>query len=159
MTAEYRGSHSLALVEMKLAWRKYKLCVLYLCHLLEVVLISAFWILTTLKLALLLCHYWKAFRTINIIILIITLNTTVIMDGKPTQNSSCNFPQGDNMVYNTLIRSTVTYASEIWVLKENVINKLMTFKREIMRKIYGYTRTEDGYWRIKTNHTKRTKYN
>jgi hypothetical protein len=32
-----------------------------------------------------------------------------------------------------------------------MINKLMTFERKIMRKIYGPTRTEDGYWRIKTN--------
>jgi len=32
-----------------------------------------------------------------------------------------------------------------------MINKLMTFERKIMRKIYGSTRTEDGYWRIKTN--------
>jgi len=29
--------------------------------------------------------------------------------------------------------------------------KLVTFERKIMRKIYGATRTEDGYWRIKTN--------
>jgi hypothetical protein len=50
-----------------------------------------------------------------------------------------------------LICPTVTYASKTWVLKENMINKLMTFKRNIMRKIYGPTRTEDGYWRIKTN--------
>ena len=53
--------------------------------------------------------------------------------------------------YNTRIRPTVTYASEIWVLKESVINKLMTFERKIMRKICGPSRTEDGYWRIKTN--------
>jgi hypothetical protein len=38
---------------------------------------------------------------------------------------------------NTLIRPTVIYASETWVLKEHVINKLMTFKRKIMRKVYG----------------------
>jgi len=50
-----------------------------------------------------------------------------------------------------LIRQRVTYASETWVLKENMINKLMTFERKIMRKIYGLTRTGDGYWRIKTN--------
>ena len=33
-----------------------------------------------------------------------------------------------------LIRPTVTYASETWVLKENMINKLMIFERKIMRK-------------------------
>jgi hypothetical protein len=54
-------------------------------------------------------------------------------------------------LHNTLIHPTVTYASETWVLKENTINKLITFKRKIMRKIYGPTRKEDGYWRIKTN--------
>jgi hypothetical protein len=37
-------------------------------------------------------------------------------------------------LYNTIIRPIVTYASETWVLKENVINKLMTFERKIMRK-------------------------
>ena len=30
-------------------------------------------------------------------------------------------------LYNTLIRPTVTYVSETWVLKENMINKLMIF--------------------------------
>jgi hypothetical protein len=45
----------------------------------------------------------------------------------------------------------VTYASETWVLKENMINKLMTFESKIMRKMYGPIRTEDGYWRIKNN--------
>jgi hypothetical protein len=30
---------------------------------------------------------------------------------------------------NTLVRPVVTYASKIWVFKENVINELMTFKR------------------------------
>jgi hypothetical protein len=37
------------------------------------------------------------------------------------------------------------------VLKEKAINKLMTFERKITRKIYGATRTADGFWRIKTN--------
>jgi hypothetical protein len=32
-----------------------------------------------------------------------------------------------------------------------MINKLMIFERKIMRKISGSTRTDDGYWRIKTN--------
>jgi hypothetical protein len=39
-------------------------------------------------------------------------------------------------LYNTLIRPVVTYASEIWVLKEKEINILMKFERKIMRKIY-----------------------
>jgi hypothetical protein len=50
-----------------------------------------------------------------------------------------------------IIRTTVTYASETWVLEENLINKSMTFERKMKRKIYGPTRTDDGYWRIKTN--------
>ena len=54
-------------------------------------------------------------------------------------------------LYNTLIRPTVTDASETWVLKENMTNKLMTFERKIMRKIFGPTRINGGYWRIKTN--------
>ena len=45
----------------------------------------------------------------------------------------------------------LSYAPETWVLKENMTNKMMTFERNIMRKIFGPTRTNDGYWRIKTN--------
>ena len=54
-------------------------------------------------------------------------------------------------LYNTLIRPTVTYASETWLLKVSMINKLMIFERKIMRKILGPTRSNDGYWRITTN--------
>jgi hypothetical protein len=32
-----------------------------------------------------------------------------------------------------------------------MIKKLMIFERKIMRKIFGPTRSDDGYWRIKTN--------
>jgi hypothetical protein len=35
------------------------------------------------------------------------------------------------------------------VLKENVINKLMTFERKIRRKIYGATGIGGDYWRVK----------
>ena len=38
-----------------------------------------------------------------------------------------------------------------WVLKESMINKLMIFERKITRKILDPTRSDDGYWRIKTN--------
>ena len=54
-------------------------------------------------------------------------------------------------LYNTLIRPKVTYASETRVRKENMTNKLMMIERKIMRKIFGPTRTDDGYWRIKTD--------
>ena len=54
-------------------------------------------------------------------------------------------------LYNTLIRPAVTYASETWVLTENMINKLMICERKTMRKILGTARSDDGYWRIKTN--------
>jgi len=32
-----------------------------------------------------------------------------------------------------------------------MINKVMLFERRIMKKIFGPTRTDYGYWRIKTN--------
>jgi phosphopantetheinyl transferase (holo-ACP synthase) len=54
-------------------------------------------------------------------------------------------------LYNTLIRPIVTYASKTWVLKESITKKLMIFERKIMRKIFGPTRSDDGYWRIETN--------
>ena len=54
-------------------------------------------------------------------------------------------------LHNTLIHPTVNYASETWVLKENMINKLMIFERMVMRKIFGPTRSDDGYWMIKSN--------
>jgi hypothetical protein len=54
-------------------------------------------------------------------------------------------------LYNTLSRPTVNYACETWVLKENLINKLMIFERKIMRKIFGPKRSDDSNWRIKTN--------
>jgi len=31
------------------------------------------------------------------------------------------------------------------------MNKLMIFERNVMRNIFGPTRSDDGYWKIKTN--------
>jgi len=45
----------------------------------------------------------------------------------------------------------ITRKLSLKIKSGNMINKLMTFEIKIMRKIYGPTRTEDGYWRIKTN--------
>jgi len=50
-------------------------------------------------------------------------------------------------LYWTLIRPVVTYACGTWVLKENIIQKLMIFER----KIFGPTKEVNGLWRIKSN--------
>ena len=44
----------------------------------------------------------------------------------------------------------MTYASETWVLKENVIQKLLVFERKIPRGIFGPTK-ENQTRRIKNN--------
>jgi len=44
----------------------------------------------------------------------------------------------------------VTYASETWVLKENIIQKLPVFERKILRGIFGPVK-ENQIWRIKNN--------
>jgi len=44
----------------------------------------------------------------------------------------------------------VTYASETWVLKETIIQKLLVFERKILRRIFGLTK-ENQIWRIKIN--------
>jgi hypothetical protein len=49
-----------------------------------------------------------------------------------------------------VIRPIVTYASETWVLKEVIIQKLLIFKRKILRRIFGPTK-ENQIWRVKTN--------
>jgi hypothetical protein len=54
-------------------------------------------------------------------------------------------------LYSSIIRPTVTYACETWVLKETTKNKLMVFERKALRKIFGPTKERDGTWRIKTN--------
>jgi hypothetical protein len=44
----------------------------------------------------------------------------------------------------------VIYASESWVLKETIIQKLLVFERKILRRIFGSTK-ENQMWRVKTN--------
>ena len=44
----------------------------------------------------------------------------------------------------------MTYASETWVLKETIIQKLLVFERKILRRIFGLTK-ENQIWRIKIN--------
>ena len=44
----------------------------------------------------------------------------------------------------------MTYASETWVLKEAIIQKLLVFERKILRRIFGPTK-ENQLWGVKTN--------
>jgi hypothetical protein len=43
----------------------------------------------------------------------------------------------------------VTYASETWVLKEAIIQKLLVFERKILRRIFGPAK-ENDVWKVKT---------
>jgi hypothetical protein len=54
-------------------------------------------------------------------------------------------------IYWTLVRPAITYASETWVLKETIKQKLLVFERKTLRRIFGPTKERDGTWRIKTN--------
>jgi hypothetical protein len=44
----------------------------------------------------------------------------------------------------------VTHASETWVWKETIIQKLLVFEKKILRRIFGPTK-ENQIWRVKTN--------
>ena len=44
----------------------------------------------------------------------------------------------------------MTYASETWVLKENIIQKLLVYERKTLRGIFGPMK-ENQTWRIKNN--------
>jgi hypothetical protein len=44
----------------------------------------------------------------------------------------------------------VTCASETWVLKETIIQKLLVFERKFLSRIFGPTK-ESQIWRFKTN--------
>jgi len=52
-------------------------------------------------------------------------------------------------LYRNVIRPIVTYASETWVLKGAIIQKLLVFERKILRRIFVPTK-ENQIWRIKT---------
>jgi hypothetical protein len=50
-------------------------------------------------------------------------------------------------LYCSIIRPTVTFVCETWVLKQTIKSKLMV----LLRKIFGPTKERDGTWRIKIN--------
>jgi hypothetical protein len=50
----------------------------------------------------------------------------------------------------TSIRHIVTYGAETWAATESELQKLLTFERKILRKIYGPVKDWDN-WRTRTN--------
>jgi hypothetical protein len=54
-------------------------------------------------------------------------------------------------LYWSVIKPTVVYGCESWVLKESIIQKLSVFEKKILRKIFGPTKEANSIWRIKTN--------
>jgi hypothetical protein len=76
-------------------------------------------------------------------------------------NLTCSFSKFQSPIHKTkksklklywsIIRPIVTYACEIWVLKETIKNKLTVFEKKMLRRIFGPTKERDDTWRIKTN--------
>jgi hypothetical protein len=54
-------------------------------------------------------------------------------------------------LYWSIIRPTVIYGCEAWVLEGSIIHRFEVFERKIPRKIFGPTKENNGNWRIKTN--------
>ena len=54
-------------------------------------------------------------------------------------------------IYKSIIRPIVTYGCETWAMTVTEQNRLLIFKRTVLRKIYVPTQDNDGAWRIKTN--------
>jgi Reverse transcriptase (RNA-dependent DNA polymerase) len=53
-------------------------------------------------------------------------------------------------IYETVIRPTVLYGSELWILSKKHVTELQIWERKILRKIFGGKQTSDG-WRRRTN--------
>ena len=70
---------------------------------------------------------------------------------QPTFLVVIKFSESKLGMYQTLVRPVVTYACEMWVLKENIKTKLRVFERKALRRIYGPTKESDGTWRFKSN--------
>lgn len=54
------------------------------------------------------------------------------------------------VIYKTLIRPVLTYASQTWTISRQNENSLLIFERKILRRIVGPVRDGDG-WRIRRN--------
>ena len=68
---------------------------------------------------------------------IIALGNKVYFANKNMFQSRLISKRAKLKLYDTVIRPIVTYSCETWILKETIINKLLVFKRKILRKIFG----------------------
>ena len=73
----------------------------------------------------------------------------LLQNHKETRPSRGNL-SAEGMSNIIVIRPIVTYASETWVLKENIIQKLVVFEMKILRGIFGPMK-ENQIRRIKNN--------
>jgi hypothetical protein len=55
-------------------------------------------------------------------------------------------------IYKSLIRPVMTYECEAWTLTNREEQRLRTFERRILRKIFGPVQNEHGSWRIRMNY-------
>ena len=55
-------------------------------------------------------------------------------------------------IYKTVIRPVVTYGCETWAATQNDEKKLEVFERQVLRRIAGPTKLEDGHYVKKMNH-------
>ncbi|KAF0772260.1 Uncharacterized protein FWK35_00007901 [Aphis craccivora] len=55
-------------------------------------------------------------------------------------------------LYTTLIRSVVTYGAETWAIRKTDENRLLSFERKILRRIFGPVKDSvTNEWRIRKN--------
>jgi hypothetical protein len=80
----------------------------------------------------------------------IALGNKVYFANKKTFQSRLISKRAKLKLYYSVMRPIVTYSCKTWILKEAKINKLLVFKRKILRKIFG-PNNENGIWRMKTN--------
>lgn len=70
--------------------------------------------------------------------------STILKSKVASKHTKCN-------IYKTIIRPILVYGSETWTLTQKTENRLATFERKILRKIYGAIKDNNG-WRIRMNH-------
>jgi hypothetical protein len=80
----------------------------------------------------------------------IALGNKVYFANKKMSQSRFISKRAKLKLYNSVIRLTVTYSCETWILKGTIINKLLVFETKSLRKIFG-PNNKNGIWRIKTN--------